>query len=126
MVQLVAAYDPARWWGFAGVAMLAGVAFAAVNQALVAVLGGIGRWIGAIIGVAALAAGIISTLPGWLAGIAGFLPTSPVATALLGDDGVGPALAAILVWTVLSLLATTLAVAARRTTSVRAVLAPAV
>ena len=126
VVQLVAAYDPARWWGFAGIAVLAGVGFAAVNQALVAVLGGLGRWIGAIAGVAALAAGIISTLPGWLAGIAGFLPTSPVSTALLGDNGVGAAIAAILVWTALSLLMTTLAVAARRTTSVRTVLAPAV
>ncbi|MGN8027892.1 YhgE/Pip domain-containing protein [Microbacterium sp. 22242] len=123
VVQVVSAYDPARWWGFSGVAVLAGVAFAAVNQALVAVLGGFGRWIGAVIGVAALAAGIISTLPGWLAGVAGLLPTSPAATALLGDAGVGSAIAALVVWTVLSLVATTLVVTTRRTTSARAVLA---
>ncbi|GAA4478893.1 YhgE/Pip family protein [Microbacterium panaciterrae] len=125
IVQLVAGYDPARWWGFAGAAVLAGVAFAAVNQALVAVLGGIGRWIGAVIGVLALGAGIISTLPGWLASIAGFLPVSPAATALLGDVGTPAAITGLLVWTVLSLIATTLAVVARRTTSARAVLAPA-
>ncbi|MDQ4215691.1 YhgE/Pip family protein [Microbacterium capsulatum] len=125
VVQIVAGYDPARWWGFAGVAVLAGVVFAAVNQALVAVLGGAGRWIGAVVGVAALAAGIISTLPGWLAGIGGFLPVSPAATALLGDTGVGAAIAALVVWGVLSLVATTLAVAARRTTSARVVLAAA-
>jgi len=126
VVEIVAKYDPSRWWGFAGVAVLAGVAFAAVNQALVAVLDGIGRWISAVVGVAALGAGIISTLPGWLATIAGFLPTSPAATALLGEDGVGSAIAALLVWTALALIATTLAVAARRTTSARAVLAPAI
>ena len=125
VVQIVAAYDPARWWGFAGVAVLTGVAFAAVNQALVAVLGGFGRWVAALVGVAALGAGIISTLPGWLAGLAGILPTSPAATALLGRDGVGSAIAALVVWTVLSIAATTLAVVARRTTSARAVLAPA-
>jgi len=125
VVEIVATYDPSRWWGFAGVAMLAGVAFAAVNQALVAVLGGVGRWISAVVGVAALGAGIISTLPGWLATIAGFLPTSPAATALLGEDGVGSAIAALAVWTVLALIATTLAVTARRTTSVRTGLAPA-
>ncbi|MBN9157936.1 MAG: YhgE/Pip family protein [Microbacterium sp.] len=123
VVEVVAKYDPSRWWGFAGVAVLAGVAFAAVNQALVAVLGGIGRWLAAIIGVAALGAGIISTLPGWLAAIAGFLPTSPAATGLLGGDGTGSAIAALLVWTVLALVATTLAVTARRTTSAKAVLA---
>ena len=126
VVEIVAKYDPSRWWGFAGVAVLAGIAFAAVNQALVAVLGGIGRWISAVVGVAALGAGIISTLPGWLATIAGFLPTSSAATALLGEDGVGSAIAALLVWTVLALIATTLAVTTRRTTSVRAVLAPAI
>ncbi|KJL25347.1 YhgE/Pip family protein [Microbacterium azadirachtae] len=126
VVEIVAKYDPARWWAFAGVAVLAGVAFAAVNQALVAVLGGIGRWIAAVIGVAALGAGIISTLPGWLATIAGALPTSPAATALLGDQGTGSAVAALVVWTVLALVATTLAVTARRTTSTRAILAPAV
>lgn len=123
VVEIVAKYEPSRWWGFAGVAVLAGVAFAAVNQALVAVLGGIGRWLAAVIGVAALGAGIISTLPGWLAGIASFLPTSPAATALLGGDGTGSAIAALVVWTVLALLATTLAVTARRTTTAKAVLA---
>ncbi|MFB7845394.1 YhgE/Pip family protein [Microbacterium sp. NPDC056052] len=126
VVEIVAKYDPSRWWGFAGVAVLAGIAFAAVNQALVAVLGGVGRWISAVVGVAALGAGVISTLPGWLATIAGFLPTSPAATALLGEEGVGSAIAALAVWAVLALIATTLAVTARRTTSVRAVLAPAI
>lgn len=126
IVQIVAAYDADHWWGFAGVAMLAGVVFAAVNQALVAVLGGAGRWISAVVGVAAVGAGIISTLPGWLAGAASALPTSPAATALLGGDGTGSAIAAMATWGVLALVATTLSVTVRRTTSAKAVLAPAV
>jgi putative membrane protein len=102
--------------------VLAGVAFAAVNQALVAVLGGIGRWLAAVIGVAALGAGIISTLPGWLAAIAGFLPTRPRRPPArrrrhgLGDRGARGLDRA-------GAVATTLAVTARRTTSAKAVLA---
>jgi len=63
IVQIVASYDPATWWAFAGTAVLAGVAFAAVNQALVAVFGGVGRWISALVGVVAIATGLISTVP---------------------------------------------------------------
>ncbi|MDR6867323.1 putative membrane protein [Microbacterium resistens] len=125
IVQMVAGYDAAHWWAFAGLSVLAGVVFAAVNQALVAVLGGTGRWIAAIAGVMAVAAGIISTLPGWLATVAGALPTSPAATALLGEGGTGAAVAGLVTWGVLSLVATTLAVARRRTTSAKTVLATA-
>lgn len=125
IVQIVAGYDAAAWWTFAGVAMVAGVAFAAVNQALVAVFGGVGRWISALIGVIAVATGIISTVPGWLAGIAGFLPTAPASVALIGETGTGSAVMGMLVWGVLSFLATTLAVVRRRTTSAKAVLAAA-
>lgn len=125
IVQIVAGYDATAWWTFAGVAMVAGVAFAAVNQALVAVFGGVGRWISALIGVIAVATGIISTVPGWLAGIAGFLPTAPASVALIGETGTGSAVVGMLVWAVLSFLATTLAVVRRRTTSAKAVLAAA-
>ncbi|MEI3847849.1 MULTISPECIES: YhgE/Pip domain-containing protein [unclassified Microbacterium] len=123
IVQTVARYDAGHWWAFAGIAMLVGVAFAAVNQALVAVLGGAGRWLAAIAGVAAIAAGIISTLPGWLAGAAGFLPTTPAATALLVGDGAGAAITGVVVWGVLSFVATILAVVRRRTTSAEALAA---
>uniref|UniRef100_UPI0028AE34EB YhgE/Pip domain-containing protein n=1 Tax=Microbacterium sp. TaxID=51671 RepID=UPI0028AE34EB len=65
VVQLVVEYDAATWWGFAGFAVVAGIAFAAINQALVAVLGGIGRWISALVGVLAFATSLISTVPDW-------------------------------------------------------------
>jgi putative membrane protein len=121
IVQIVAAYDAAAWWSFAGTAVLAGVAFAAVNQALVAVFGGVGRWISALIGVLAVATGLISTVPGWLAGLGAALPTSPAFAGLIA--GSGSAVASLIVWGVLSLGATTLAVTLRRTTSAKAVLA---
>lgn len=125
IVQVVADYDAAAWWTFAGVAMVVGVAFAAVNQALVAVFGGLGRWIAAVIGVTAVATGIVSTVPAWLDGLAGFLPTAPASVALIGETGMGSAVVGVLVWGVLAFLATTLAVVRRRTTSAKAVLATA-
>ncbi|WP_286303133.1 hypothetical protein [Microbacterium suwonense] len=123
IVQIIAAYDAATWWGFAGFAVLAGVAFAAVNQALVAVLGGIGRWISALVGVVAVATGLISTIPGWLAGLGAAMPTAPALGGLIVPNGA--ALAGLFVWAVLSLGAATLAVATRRTASTKSVLATA-
>lgn len=123
IVQIVASYDVATWWAFAGTAVLAGVAFAAVNQALVAVFGGVGRWISALIGVVAIATGLISTVPGWLASIGAALPTAPAFTGLIAANG--SAVAGLVVWGVLSLIVTTIVVALRRTTSARAVLAAA-
>lgn len=123
IVQIVASYDAATWWAFAGTAVLAGVAFAAVNQALVAVLGGIGRWVSALIGVVAVATGLISTVPGWLAQVGAALPTAPAFTGLITANG--SALAGLVVWAVLALGVTTIAIAMRRTTSAKAVLATA-
>ena len=123
IVQFVASYDAGAWWAFAGTAVLAGIVFAAVNQALVALFGGIGRWISALVGVLAVATGLISTVPGWLAGLGAALPTAPAFAGLIA--GSGSAIAALVVWGVLSLVATTLAVTVRRTTSTKAVLATA-
>ncbi|ALX66403.1 YhgE/Pip domain-containing protein [Microbacterium sp. XT11] len=123
IVQFVAAYDAGTWWAFAGTAVLAGVVFAAVNQAMVAVLGGIGRWLSALVGVLAVATGLISTVPAWLAAIGAALPTAPAIAGLISASG--GAAAGLVAWGVLSLLATTIAVALRRTTSTRAVIATA-
>ncbi|MGY1551158.1 YhgE/Pip family protein [Microbacterium sp. A588] len=123
IVQIVAQYEAGTWWAFAGTAVLAGVAFAAVNQALVAVFGGVGRWISALVGVIAVATGLISTVPGWLASLGAALPTAPAFTGLISANG--GAIAALIVWGVLSIVGTTIAVALRRTTSTKAVLASA-
>ena len=127
IVQISAGYDWGDWSIFAGVSILAGVAFAAVNQALVAVFGGAGRWIAALIGVLAVAAGIVSTVPGVLLAIDGLMPTSPAYTAMLGaltdSGGVGAGIAGLAIWGGLGLVATILAIARKRTTSARAILA---
>ena len=123
VVQLVVEYDAATWWGFAGFAISAGIAFAAINQALVAVLGGIGRWISALVGVLAFATSLISTVPDWLAGLGAAMPTAPALSGLIEPSGA--AFAGLVVWAVLSLVAATVAVATRRTTSAKAVLAAA-
>lgn len=129
VVQLAASYDWGQWWAFFGVSVVAGIAFAAVNQALVAVFGGAGRWISALIGVLAVATGVVSTVPGVLSQVAGLMPTSPAYSGMLAalteTGGLGAALVGLVVWTVLSFVATILAVARRRTTSARAVLAAA-
>ena len=126
VVQLAASYSWGDWWVFAAVCVAAGIAFAAVNQALVAVFGGAGRWVSAIIGVLAVASGVVSTVPGMLSGIAGLMPTAPayhgMVAALTSATGLGAALTGLLVWTLLGLGATVLAVARRRTTSARALL----
>lgn len=126
VVQLAASYAWADWWLFALVSVVAGIAFAAVNQALIAVFGGAGRWIAALIGVFAVATGVVSTVPGVLSGIAALLPTGPayngMLAALTSASGLGAAIAGLVVWTLLGLAATILAVARRRSTSARALL----
>ncbi|MGB4136403.1 MAG: hypothetical protein WA971_07560, partial [Microbacterium sp.] len=76
-----------------------------------------------LVGVLAVATGLISTVPGWLASLGGAMPTAPALSGLIAGNA--PAAAALVVWAVLSLIATTLAVAFRRTTSAKAVLAAA-
>lgn len=127
VVQLAAGYDLGAWLLFAAMCVLAGVAFAAVNHALVALFGGIGRWVSVLVGVLAVATGIVSTVPGTLLDVAGLLPTAPAYAAMLAaltDAGGGASAATGLVlWTILAIAASVLAVTRHRSTSARAVLA---
>ncbi|SFR82521.1 putative membrane protein [Agromyces sp. CF514] len=129
VVQVAASYDVGEWLVFASVCLAAGVAFAAVNQGLVAVFSGAGRWISALVGVLAVATGVVSTVPGPLADLAALMPTAPayngMVSALTSTSGVGAAFVGLAIWAVLSFGATTIAVARRRTTSVRALLSAA-
>ncbi|MDE0546168.1 YhgE/Pip domain-containing protein [Microbacterium sp. C7(2022)] len=127
IVQIAADYAWGDWWVFAGVCVVAGVAFAAVNQALVAALGGAGRWVAAIIGVLAVATGIVSTVPGALSDIAALMPTAPayngMLAALTSVGGVGSALVGLAIWAAIGLAVTILVVARRRSVNARALLA---
>ncbi|WP_105566274.1 YhgE/Pip domain-containing protein [Microbacterium halophytorum] len=129
IVQLASGYDAAEFWPLLGLSVLAGVSFAAVNQALVAVFRGAGRWIAGIVGAYSVAIGIVSTMPAALLAIRPLLPTSPafdgMIAAITGTSGAGAATVALLIWGVVSFIATTIAVTARRTVSSKALIAPA-
>ncbi|WP_159501708.1 YhgE/Pip family protein [Microbacterium sp. 18062] len=126
VVQVAASYDWAEWSLFAALCVTAGIAFAAVNQALVALFGGAGRWIAAVVGALTLATGVVSTVPGVLTAVAGLLPAFPAYAAMLGAltpaGGVGAGLVGMLIWAALALVATTIVVAQRRKVSARALL----
>ena len=72
---------------------------------------------------------LVSPGPPALAAAASLLPTAPAYDAMLGAlssaGGVGAGIAGFVVWAVLSLIATTLIVVRRRTTSARAAAQPA-
>ncbi|MET3508994.1 YhgE/Pip domain-containing protein [Plantibacter flavus] len=121
--------DAGGWLGFAGVAVLAGLVFAAANQALNALFGGAGRFISMIVALVGLATGIIATAPQVLDQILAFLPIAPALGGLqaiaIGDAGAAAGVVGLVLWLLGSLAATTFAIARARTTSVKA-LVPAV
>ncbi len=125
VAQLAVGYDGTEFSLFLGVSILAGVAFAAVHQALLAVFGGAGRWLAAIAGTLAIATGIISTVPGVLSEIAQALPTAPAYNGLLAAvtpaTGVGAAVAGLVIWAAVSFAVTIIATARRRTVRADAV-----
>ncbi|GIG29844.1 hypothetical protein [Cellulomonas marina] len=109
---------PGGWVTLAVLCALTGVAFAAVNQGLVAVLGGIGRFVSVLVAVVGLATAVVSTVPGVLDAVFGVLPLAASLRGLQGvvngSGGVGGAAAVLVVWTLLGLALTTAAVARRR------------
>jgi putative membrane protein len=128
VMSAVASLDLVTWFGFAALAMLAGASFAAVNQGLVALLGGLGRFVSMVAAVIGLGAGIISTVPGVFDDALAFLPLSAAQNALAGvvegTGGVGAAVVGLLIWLLFGLLLTVAAIARRRVTSVRALSRP--
>jgi putative membrane protein len=99
-----------------------------VNQGLVALLGGLGRFVSMVAAVIGLGAGIISTVPGVFDDALAFLPLSAAQNALAGvvegTGGVGAAVVGLLIWLLFGLLLTVAAIARRRVTSVRALTRP--
>ncbi|TDX74544.1 putative membrane protein [Rathayibacter sp. PhB151] len=128
VMSAVASLDLVTWFGFAALAMLAGASFAAVNQGLVALLGGLGRFVSMVAAVIGLGAGIISTVPGVFDDALAFLPLSAAQNALAGvvegTGGVGAAVVGLLIWLLFGLLLTVAAIARKRVTSVRALSRP--
>jgi putative membrane protein len=119
IMQIALGLDAGHWFAFAGVAALTGIAFAAVNQGLTALFGGIGRFISMLVVVITLASGIISTVPGFFDASVTWLPTSAAISAMQGvidgTSGAWRGIGALLLWTVLGLGMAVVAVVRRRT-----------
>lgn len=118
IMQFALSLDAGHWFGFAGVAALAGVAFAAVNHGLVALLGGIGRFISMLVVVITLASGIVSTVPAFFGSAMQLLPTSTAITAFRGvvesSDDVWRGIGGLLLWTAFGFVLALIAVARKR------------
>lgn len=115
--------DLGGWFATMGFGALVSVAFVAVNQALAAALGHVGRGVSLLIAVLVIATGVVSTAPSVLEGLAGFLPVGPSLAALVrliepGTGGIAMATAAMILWSIAGLAVTTLMVARRRTVRV--------
>ena len=122
ILSTVLSLDLASWFAFALIAILVGVAFGATNQALVALFGGAGRFVSMVVALVLIGTSIIATAPPALTGLQGILPVQPALDAfqaVVGGGAGGGALVGLVVWTLLALGATTLAVARRRSVSAR-------
>ena len=98
--------------------MLAGLVFAALNQALVGWFGGVGRFVSVVLVVLTAAGAITSAVPVVFDSITPLLPLTPALEglrAVAAGAGTGGGAAALLVaWLVVGLAAAVLATARRR------------
>jgi len=111
-------YDFAQGIGFFGLAVLAGVAFALVNQGLTALLGGFGSFLSFALLVIAFAIGVISTAPAALQAIGDGSPIGALFTGFqaiaLGTSGAPQAAFTLALWALGGLALTAFAVARER------------
>jgi len=123
IMQVALRLSVGDWFALAGVSVLAGVAFAAVVQGIVAVLGNGGRLLVALMAVVVLAAGLISTAPVILTDLAALLPldaaSRAVSAIITGSGSVGAAIGSLVLWGLIGFALSTAAVISRRTVRVR-------
>lgn len=104
---------------FALVALLAGLTFAAINQTTVAVLGGRGRFVAAVLLIVCAPAALVSTAPEPIRVLINFTPIAPTVSALRAvlthNDGLAPNALRLVVWLVIGFGVTVVAIARKRT-----------
>lgn len=113
---------PGDWLGFTLLCCAAGAVFGLLNQGLAATLGAFGRLVAVIVAVLAFGAGLTSTVPPVIAGLAASLPTASGVAVLqkgvgIGDTSAGALMAALVVlvaWGVAGALLAWAGIAARR------------
>ncbi|QJW38106.1 YhgE/Pip domain-containing protein [Cellulosimicrobium protaetiae] len=115
------------WIGLLAVGALASVVFVALNQALAALLGNVGRALSLLVAVLLVATGIVATVPTVLTGLRDALPVGSALRLLTSivdpgaAGGAGDAVVLIL-WGLASVAVTTLVVARRRSVRVEQLL----
>ncbi|GAA1999420.1 YhgE/Pip domain-containing protein [Brevibacterium samyangense] len=111
-------FDTLRLFAFA---LLGAAAFVAVNHALVAWCGGVGRVISVVFVVLAVAGSVLGAVPGFYHAVAPYLPLTPfmdgITSIATGVGGIGGAAASLLVWALVAMAASVVAVARQRTLS---------
>jgi putative membrane protein len=113
-----------------GLTLLAGLVFAALNQALVAWFGGVGRFVSVVLVVLTAAAAITSAVPEVFDAVTPLLPLTPALEGMravaAGSGNGGGAAALLLAWLVVGLAAAVLATARRRVVQAAALIPAAV
>jgi putative membrane protein len=101
-----------------GFGVFAAVTFAALNHALVAWLGGVGRFVSLAVAVLAAAGSLTNALPGFFTTIRPYLPTTPaldgIRLIVTHGPSAGSQFGVLLAWLVIGAVAGILAVARRR------------
>lgn len=114
VLPLLLGYDFSQGLGFFGLSLLAGVAFALVNQGLSALFGGIGRFVSFALLVVAFAIGVISTAPPLLQAIGDASPVGALfggfQAVAMGVSGAGGAVFTLVLWGLVGLALTAFAV----------------
>ncbi|HSV37768.1 MAG TPA: YhgE/Pip family protein [Nocardioidaceae bacterium] len=113
-----------RLAAFAGVVFLAAATMYAVGQALVAALGGAGRFLAILVIAISAPTALVSTTPEFLQVLVGLTPISPTIDALRGvitGANIAPEITTLLVWWVAGLAVTVASITRDRQVKVSAV-----
>ncbi|MYM20867.1 ABC transporter permease [Brevibacterium sp. 5221] len=117
--QLILTLDAGDLVKVFGLSAFAGIVFTVINYALVAWFGGVGRFVSVILVVAAVTAKVLTAVPGWLSGLAAFMPLTPAMDGITGiatgTGGAGAAFGTLLLWLLVAGGAAVAAVARKRT-----------
>ena len=128
LLGVLVGQSPVRLIGLLLVGLFVAVCFAAVNQMLVALFGGFGRILAAVVLTLTAATSLLSTSPDALRSLSSALPTGAALDAVravaLGTTGLSGGLLVMLAWTALALVLSAVATAGARSTSAARVLEP--
>ena len=115
-----------KWFAVAGVLLLAGLTFVVINHALVAWLGGVGRVISVLFAVLTAASALVGSAPGLFVALRPFSPLTPALDAVRAivteSSGAVTSTLTLVGWFLMAVLASSVAVARQRTTTLSAVL----